>query len=70
MMPLLAIDQDRIGPAELDDAGGDLGHLRVGVRARIAGEGDQRLDLAVLDVQGFGHRNAKTRHRGGSEMGW
>jgi hypothetical protein len=46
-----AIDKDRVGPAELDDAGRDLGDLALGVRARIAGVGDQRLDLAVLDVE-------------------
>ena len=45
------IHQDRRGPAELGNAGGDLGDLRIAVRARIAGVGDQRLDLAVLDVE-------------------
>ena len=45
------IDQDRRGPAELGDACSDLGDLRIVVRARIAGVGNQRLDLAVLDVE-------------------
>ena len=36
---------------------------------KIAGERDQRLDLAILDAQLFGHWNAKTRHRGGSSKG-
>ena len=31
--------------------GGDLGHLHIRVRAGISGEGNQRVDLAVLDVQ-------------------
>ena len=65
-----AVDEDGLCPAELDDAGGQLGDLRLGMRARIAGERDQRLDLAILDAQLFGHWNAKTRHRGGSSIGW
>ena len=48
---VVAVDQDRIRPAVLDDAGRDLGDLALGVRARIAGVGYQRLDLAVLDVE-------------------
>ncbi len=48
---VVAIDQDRIRPAVLDDAGCDLGNLRLGMRARIAGVGNQRLKFAVLDVQ-------------------
>jgi hypothetical protein len=66
MMPWLAIHQDRVGPAELDDAGRELGDLRLGMRARIAGEGDQRLDLPVLDVQGLGHGMQKPATVGGS----
>ena len=45
-------DQDRIGPAELDDAGGDLRHLLVGVRARIARVGAQAVERPVLDRVG------------------
>ena len=59
---VVAIDQDRVRPAVLDNAGRDLGDLRFGVRARVAGVGDQRLDLAVLDVQwvqGFGFQKNK-----------
>jgi len=56
---VVAIHQQRIGPAVLDDAGGDLGDLRIGVRARIAGVGDQRLDLAVLDVERVQNRFLK-----------
>ena len=48
---VVAIDQDRVRPAVLDDAGRDLGNLALGMRARIAGVGNQRLDLAVLDVE-------------------
>jgi len=40
------------------------------MRARIAGEWDQRLDLAILDAQLFGHWNAKTRHEGRVIKGW
>ena len=36
------IDQDRVGPAELPDARGDLVDLAIGVRARIAGKCGQR----------------------------
>ena len=32
---VLAIDQDRVGPAELADGGRDLRHLRVGMRSRL-----------------------------------
>ena len=31
--------------------GGDLGHLHISVCAGISGEGNQRVDLAVFDVQ-------------------
>ena len=48
---VVAVDEDRVRPAVLDDAGRDLGDLTLGVRARIAGVGNQRLDLAVLDVE-------------------
>ena len=33
-----AVDEDGLCPAELDDAGGQFGDLRLGMRARIAGE--------------------------------
>lgn len=46
------IDEDGVVEAELANAGGDLGHLRLGVRAGIAGVGDQGVEWAVLDVQG------------------
>ena len=49
--PMLPIDEDRISPAVLDDAGGNLGHLRFGVGTGIPGERNQRLNLAVLDVE-------------------
>jgi hypothetical protein len=48
---VVAINQYRVRPAIFDDAGGDLGDLRIGMCARIAGVGNQRLDLAVLDVE-------------------
>ena len=48
---VFTIDQHRIGQAELNDAGGDLGHLRIRVRAGISGVRNQRVNLAVLDVQ-------------------
>jgi hypothetical protein len=47
---VIAIDQDRVGPAEFDNAGGDLRHLGVIVSARIPDVGDQPLKGAVLDV--------------------
>jgi hypothetical protein len=60
---VVAIDQDRIRPAVLDDAGRDLGDLALGVRARIASVGNQRIDLAVLDVERVqsGFPKSKTR---------
>ena len=36
------IDQDRVGPSELADAGGDLVDLAIGVGARVAGKCGQR----------------------------
>ena len=60
------IDQDRVGPAEFNDAGREFGDLRLGMRARISGERDQRLDLPVFDVQGLGHGMQKPATVGGS----
>jgi hypothetical protein len=62
---VVAIHQHRVRPAVLDDAGGDLGHLIVSVRARIAGVGNQRRDLAVLDVEVVQNQflKKKTRRR-------
>ena len=45
---VVAIDQDRVGPAELADRGGDLGHLRIRMRAGVAGVGDQRCGGTVF----------------------
>jgi hypothetical protein len=39
------------------------------MRARIAGEGDQRLDLAVLDAQGLGHGMQKPATGAGRKWG-
>ena len=46
----VAIDQNRVGPAEGADRGGDLRHLGVRVGARVAGIRDQALQRPV------GHR--------------
>jgi len=61
------IDQDRVGPAEFNDAGREFGDLRLGMRARISGERDQRLDLPVLDVEHiqFWHSKRSGPTRGG-----
>ena len=48
------INEDRIGPAELTDAGGDLIDLRVGVGARVAGERRQRGHIHTLDAVALG----------------
>ena len=64
-----AIHQDRVGPAGFDDASGQFGDLGIGVRARIAGERDQRLDLPVFDVEGWGHGMQKPAMVGGSSGG-
>jgi hypothetical protein len=60
---VVAIDEDRVCPAVLDDAGRDLGDLTLGVRARIAGVGNQRLDLAVLDVERVQSGSPKSKTR-------
>ena len=45
----LRVDQDRIGPAELDDRGCDLRDLAVVVRAGVARIGNQPIERPVLD---------------------
>lgn len=57
--PVLAVHQQRIGLPVLDDARGDVRHLRGAVGARIAGARDQRRDRAVLDVERQGHRGSQ-----------
>ena len=49
--PVLAVDQDRIRPAEFGDARSDLRHLSIGVRARVSCVGDQRRDCVLFHVQ-------------------
>ncbi|MCY1374099.1 hypothetical protein D9M69_614160 [compost metagenome] len=66
---VVAVDQDRIRPAVLDDAGRDLGDLAFGVRARIAGVGNQRLDLTVLDVERVQSGNPKSKTRRALPLG-
>ena len=46
-----AVDQHRIGPAELADRAGDQRHLRLGMGAGVPGVGDQVADRAVADPQ-------------------
>ncbi|NKA37083.1 hypothetical protein GO300_05143 [Ralstonia solanacearum] len=58
---VLAIDQDRVGPAVLHDAGGDPGHLLVVVGPRVPCVRNQRRDLAVLDVEHVLFRVPKRR---------
>ena len=45
---VVAVDQDRVGPAELADRGGDLRHLGIGMGAGVAGIGDQIDERAVF----------------------
>jgi hypothetical protein len=46
------VDQDRIGPPELDHRGRDLIHLSVAVRARVALVRSQAVDRPQLDPVG------------------
>ncbi len=48
---VVVVDQDRVGPAEGPDGGGDLGHLLVGMGPGIAGIGDEVRHRPVLDGQ-------------------
>jgi hypothetical protein len=48
---VLAVDEHRVGEAELADRAGDQRHLRLAVGAGIAGVGNERIDLPVLDAQ-------------------
>ena len=43
------IDQDRIGPAKLPDARGDLVDLTIRMRARVAGKRRQRGYIQALE---------------------
>ena len=56
------IDEDRIVPTELPDAGCDLIDLRVGVGARVAEEDRQRGDVHALDAVALGDH--------GNLVGW
>ena len=60
---VLAINQNRVCPAVFDDTGRDLDDLAFGVRAWIAGVGNQRLDLAVLNVERIQSVNPKNKTR-------
>ena len=51
-MPALLVDQDRVGPAELDHRGRDLIDLRLAVRARVALVRAQPVDRPQLDPVG------------------
>jgi hypothetical protein len=53
----LGIYQDRIVGAELGDAGGDSINRHVGVRSRIAGEGNELVNQPQLDM--LNHRFQK-----------
>ena len=60
-----AIDQDGVVKAKLPDAGCNLGHLRIRVRAGIAGVRDELLQWTVIDVQlgshgGSGHKKTRS----------
>jgi hypothetical protein len=48
----LAVDQDRVGPAELEQAGGDLGDLLGAVRARVPLVGAEPVDVPVFQFSG------------------
>ena len=58
---VLAVDQDRVGPAERLDGGGDLRDLGGGVGAGIAGVGDQLIQGAVLDREVAARRGRERR---------
>ena len=69
---VIAIDQDRIGPAEFHDARRELRNLCVAVRAWISCVRNQRLDPAGLDGEGVGHRGLEkkpTDHRAREQGG-
>jgi GAF domain-containing protein len=53
--PVVAVEQNRVGETELADAAGDLRDLRLGMRPRVAGIGDQRLfsDKQIALLQSF-----------------
>ena len=57
-----AVDQHRVRPAELADAGRDLRHLGIGVGARVAGIRDQLAQRPPGDLQ-IVHRQNLTKGR-------
>ena len=72
---VVAVDQDRVGPAELADRGGDLRHLRVRVRARVLRKRDQsrgrtvfhrESSIAQRDVITRVHSRRRSRRHGRS----
>ena len=62
---VLAVDQHRVGEAELADRAGDQRHLRLAVGAGIAGVGDERIDRAVLEAQPQAGEAVEVRSDGG-----
>ena len=44
------VNQDGIGKAKFFDAGGDLGHLSVGVGAAVPSIRNQRVELYLLNI--------------------
>ena len=59
---VLAIDQDRVGPAELADRRGDLRHLRIAVRAGVLRKRDQSRGRTVFHrerLRAHSHRLAQ-----------
>lgn len=61
--PVVAIDQDGLGSAELHDAGCDLGDLGWRMRTRITRVGQQRIDRAVFELQVWRHGIEKPTER-------
>jgi len=71
----MLVDQHRVRKTELPDAACDLRDLRIGVRAGVAGIGDQRLDAAPHhdELAGPGRRRARfprARGRAGARYRW
>ena len=49
--PVSAVDQHRVGEAELPDGARDQRHLRLGVGAGVARVGDQARERAMLEAE-------------------
>ena len=57
----VAVDQDRVRPAELEQAGGDLGDMFGAVCSRVPLVGAEPVDVPMFQFSGQSDRGARNR---------